>query len=316
MRGYRCTDLFGSRCFIEPLAIPSSAEPNERLAGIAAVDELAGSKVFGGSASRLSDLVKLVMESFQPNTDQHTMEVAAHTLGAVVRTGGPLMAGVVEEQVKVGLNWLRDKRHEFCRLAGTLVLHELAEAAPAVFNVHVRVFVEVIWYAIRDARLAVREAAVLALRACLVLVEKRETRYRVQWYYRLFEETTRGLSRGTTVEVVHGSLLALGELLRHTGEFMLARYREVCETVLRFKDSKERLVRRAVVSLLPRLAAFAPERFARSYLDPSVEHLLALLAVPSERGAAFAAVGDMAKALTRIGVAERLRRNDHLRALA
>jgi hypothetical protein len=63
--------------------------------------------------------------------------------------------------------------------------------------------------------------------ACLCLVEARETRYRVQWYYRLFEETQRGLTRTTSVEAVHGSLLALGELLRHTGEFMLARYREV-----------------------------------------------------------------------------------------
>ena len=58
---------------------------------------------------------------------------------------------------------------------------------------------------------------VLAGQACLRLVEKRETRYRVQWYYRLFEETQRGLTWGTSVEVVHGSLLALGELLRHTG---------------------------------------------------------------------------------------------------
>lgn len=120
-------------------------------------------------------------------------------------------------------------------------------------------------------------------------------------------------------EAIHGALMTLGELLRHTGacpthdynlqrphgeavaacshcvprdpqpplatrmpsaststpaapspsipappgEFLLARYREVVETVLRFKDSKEKLIRRAVISLLPRLAAFAPERFAQ-----------------------------------------------------
>ena len=60
--------------------------------------------------------------------------------------------------------------------------------------------------------------AQMMMQACLKLVEKRETRYRVQWYYRLFEETQRGLTWGTSVEVVHGSLLALGELLRHTGK--------------------------------------------------------------------------------------------------
>ena len=58
--------------------------------------------------------------------------------------------------------------------------------------------------------------------ACLVLVEKRETRYRVQWYYRLFEETQRGLTRFPhSLEAIHGSLLALGELLRHTGAALL-----------------------------------------------------------------------------------------------
>ena len=37
-------------------------------------------------------------------------------------------------------------------------------------------------------------------------------------FARLFEETQRGLTRVTALETVHGSLLALGELLRHTGE--------------------------------------------------------------------------------------------------
>ncbi len=57
--------------------------------------------------------------------------------------------------------------------------------------------------------------------ACLVLVEQRETRYRVQWYHKLFESTQRGLVGAQSTEVVHGSMLALGELLRHTGEAQL-----------------------------------------------------------------------------------------------
>lgn len=72
---------------------------------------------------------------------------------------------------------------------------------------------------------------------------------------------------------------------------MLARYREVCDTVLRFCESKEKVVRRAVMALIPRLAAFAPERFARSYLDTSTRHLLAVVAVPAERGAGESVAG-------------------------
>lgn len=48
-------------------------------------------------------------------------------------------------------------------------------------------------------------------------MEKRETRYRGQWYWRLCEEMQRGLASRTSVESIHGSLLALGELLQHTG---------------------------------------------------------------------------------------------------
>jgi hypothetical protein len=153
-------------------------------------------------------------------------------------------------------------------LAALLVLHEAAEAAPAVFNVHVKSFIDAIWFPLRDAKQHVREAAVRALKACLCLVEKRETRYRVQWYYKLFEQTMRGMKRdhrtGATPspESIHGSLLALAELLQHTGEFMLARYKEVVEAVFRYKDSKEKNIRRAVIGLLPRVAAFSPERFA------------------------------------------------------
>lgn len=66
-------------------------------------------------------------------------------------------------QVKKGIQWLAGPRHEASRLAGVLVLQELAMHAPAVFNVHVRAFIEVIWNPLRDPRLQIREAAVAAL---------------------------------------------------------------------------------------------------------------------------------------------------------
>lgn len=58
----------------------------------------------------------------------------------------------------------------------------MAENASTKFNVHVPEFVDVIWVALRDPRLDVRERAVEALRACLRVIEKRETRWRVQWF--------------------------------------------------------------------------------------------------------------------------------------
>lgn len=62
---------------------------------------------------------------------------------------------------------------------------EMAENASTVFNVHVPQFVDAIWVALRDPQLQVRERAVEALRACLRVIEKRETRWRVQWFVSL-----------------------------------------------------------------------------------------------------------------------------------
>ena len=55
------------------------------------------------------------------------------------------------------------------------------------------------------------------------------------------------------------------------------------ETVLRFKDSKEKTIRRGVLVLLPRLASFSPERFAAEYLGRSLGHLLSVLKHQPER---------------------------------
>ncbi|CAN0880244.1 Serine/threonine-protein kinase TOR, partial [Linum grandiflorum] len=83
-----------------------------------------------------------------------------------------------------------------------------------VFNVHVPRFVDAIWVALRHPTLQVRERAVEALRACLKVIEKRETRWRVEWYYRMFEATQDGLGKNAPVHSIHGSLIAVGELLR------------------------------------------------------------------------------------------------------
>jgi FKBP12-rapamycin complex-associated protein len=36
-------------------------------------------------------------------------------------------------------------------------------------------------------------------------------------------------------------------------------FKEVCETILRYRDHKEKIIKRTVITLLPRLAAFASE---------------------------------------------------------
>ena len=66
------------------------------------------------------------------------------------------------------IEWLSGNHGEARRYAAALIARELAENAPAVFNVHVRAFIDAIWAGLRDQRLLVRDASVAALRVrCL-----------------------------------------------------------------------------------------------------------------------------------------------------
>lgn len=47
---------------------------------------------------------------------------------------------------------------------------------------------------------------------------------------------------------------------------MMSRYREVAEIVLRYLEHRDRLVRRSITSLLPRIAHFLRDRFVTNYL--------------------------------------------------
>lgn len=223
------------------------------------------------------------------------------------------------------------------RLAACFVLRALAQAAPTLFHVNLTTFFQSIWGAVRDPREDIRQAATHALSACLQLITQRQTRHRVQWYCKVYDHAFEGLRPATarlatssgaagtsnsllsapspsaptpvlsatapatlSWECVHGSLLVVGELLQHTGRFMVPRFREVCDTVLIYKDAKDPLVARAVTALLPQLAAFCSDAFVQHYLDVAVAHLIKKIAnysARAERCLGFVAVGELAVAI-------------------
>ncbi|KAM1457734.1 hypothetical protein ACFX13_035729 [Malus domestica] len=273
-----------------------SSDVAESLGALRAIDELID-VVLGENSSKVSKFANYIRTVFEVKHDTDILVLASRVLGHLARAGGAMTADEVERQIKIALDWLRGDRVEYRRFAAVLILKEMAENASTVFNVHVPEFVDAIWVALRDPVLPIRERAVEALRACLGVIEKRETRWRVQWYYRMFEATQDGLGRNASVHSIHGSLLAVGELLRNTGEFMMSRYREVAEIVLRYLEHRDRLVRLSITSLLPRIAHFLRDRFVTNYLTICMNHILAVLRIPAERSSGFIALGEMAGAL-------------------
>lgn len=277
-------------------ALVESSDAVENLGAVRAIDELISVQL-GESATKIAKFASFLQKIFESKQDPDTIVAASVALGHLASTGGALTADVVESQVKIALAWLQGERVESHRFAAVLILKEMAMNAPTVFNVHVKEFIEAVWFALRDQKLQVRERAVEALRACLCVIENRETRWRVQWHYRLFESTQDGLGPKATVESIHGSLLAVGELLRNTGEFMMSRYKEVADIVFKYHEHRNPLVRRSITALLPRIAHFIRDRFVSSYLQICMDHLLTVMKKPDERESGFMALGEMASAV-------------------
>ncbi|PHU26346.1 Serine/threonine-protein kinase TOR [Capsicum chinense] len=86
-------------------------------------------------------------------------------------------------------------------------------------------------------------------------------------------------------------------MCRNTGEFMMSRYREVAEIVLRYLEHRDRLVRLSITSLLPRIAHFLRDRFETNYLTICMNHILYVLKIPVERAIGFIVLGEMVGAL-------------------
>lgn len=63
----------------------------------------------------------------------------------------------------------------------------LAERAPSQYYNSVAAFFEVMWVALRDAKLHIRIAAIDALRSTLILVKGKETRMKATWYKQMLD---------------------------------------------------------------------------------------------------------------------------------
>ncbi len=66
---------------------------------------------------------------------------------------------------------------------------------------------------------------------------------------------------------------------------MTDHYKLACELVLKYKESKEPLIRRSVITLIPAMATYDHQTFIELFLHRAMGHLLQQLSKPSERDA-------------------------------
>lgn len=198
----------------------SSSDVSERKGGILAIVSLIG--VEGGNATRLSRFANY-LRNLLPSSDTAVMEMASKAMGRLAMAGDTFTAEYVEFEVKRALEWLGGDRNEGRRHAAVLVLRELAVSAPTFFFQQVQPFFDNIFYGVWDPKQAIREGAVAALRACLILTTQREPKelQKPQWYRQTYEEAERGFDETLSKEKgmnrddrLHGALLIINELVR------------------------------------------------------------------------------------------------------
>lgn len=205
------------------------------------------------------------------------------------------------------------------RLAATLTLRALARNAPSTFysktnqSAHgagSNEFIDSIFPVIRDPQPIVRACAVDALSDCLQFLIKRQHRsttgYLCQIYSNMMEGLNANSKRSSTDDVeMHGSILVLEEMLRHTGFFMLPRFEEVCEVIFSLTSHPKALVRLEIVRLCPRLARACPSVFQRKFLAIGLDFLIqtAASASPTKnsvidlRPASYVSLGQLSLAM-------------------
>lgn len=133
---------------------------------------------------------------------------------------------------------------------------------------------------------------------------------KLQWYQKIYDESQKGFKH---LDHIHGSLIALGELLRNTGDFCTPKFRDICDAMLKYRDHKDRHVKKTgmplqlliacyltiflVLFLLPRLGSYSPDLFVHNYLNTCMNHILSALRNQNDRAVAFISLGEIAVAV-------------------
>ncbi|XP_077275474.1 serine/threonine-protein kinase Tor isoform X1 [Temnothorax americanus] len=245
----------------------SASDINEKKGGILAIVCLIGADVgnFNTRTVRFANYLRNLI----PSNDVGVMQLAAKTVGKLALVSGTYTAEYVEFEVKRAFEWLGADRHEGRKHAAVLVLRELAVSVPTYFFQQVTPFFELIFNAIHDPKPAVREGAVEALRAALVVTAQRETvkqMHKSQWYKQCYDEVIDGFAEVYTKEKginrddrIHGSLLVLNELLRCSNVQWERNYEALMERLSGSTQNEN-----DILSLMPRLKTTIGSKWAVS----------------------------------------------------
>lgn len=60
-------------------------------------------------------------------------------------------------------------------------------------------------------------------------------------------------------------------------------FQPICDATLKYRDSKEVVIRKAVITLIPNMATYNPDGFEEHYLKSCMAYILQALHKPTDR---------------------------------
>ncbi|KAL9940634.1 hypothetical protein V8E36_000122 [Tilletia maclaganii] len=244
---------------------------HEKLGGIAAIDQLIDLDMGAGDETKryLYRLYQLLKHNL-PTNSAEVMAEASKALGRIVRIAGATFTDqFMEMETDRALALLNvTDRDEYGRYAAVCIIRELAYNVPNLLYPFVpRILDQRIWVALRDSKLHVREGAADALGACLEILYGRQRQLGSSIFANIWNEANKGLVRRLPSplpsEMIHGSLLAVHQLLSHSGTFMREHLAEACDAIIPLHQSRDVQIRNTVSVLIPQLAQYDPAFFEK-----------------------------------------------------
>ncbi|KAE8131038.1 armadillo-type protein [Aspergillus pseudotamarii] len=266
---------------------------NERVGGLLALDRLIEFDEVD-TAQKTTRFASYLRNALRSN-DNVVLIYAARSLGRLAKPGGALTAEL-ESEIQSALEWLQSERQESRRFAAVLVIRELAKGSPTLLYGFVPRIFELVWVALRDPKILIRETAAEAVGECFEIIAPRDVQVRQSWFARIYEEALLGL-KSHNMDWTHGSLLILKELILKGAMFIKEHYRNACDIVLHLKDHRDPKIRSQVVLTIPILASYVPTDFVEIYLHRFIIYLQTRLKRDKERNSVFIAIGKIANAV-------------------
>lgn len=246
------------------------------------------------SELKLIRFADTLSEALKKNTDFALLELIADAFGHIARFGILSHLDCIERELCNALDWLAGNSQVYQRFAACSILQQLAENSPSILFNRIKDFFDLIWSPLWDARDEIRYAASRAVSSCLAVLVHRT--YHLEWYCWIYDRIHEGFLQGSP-EYIHGSMLCVIELLKHTGDFMIPRFKEITTAIMMFRENKSRYIRSSIVALIPVLASYCPDVFAKFHLSEAIEFLIRSARTSELKAESLLAIGNLCKAL-------------------